>query len=356
MLYPLDVNKQISVPYLLKIGYGKIAKIGKYLADKELKHIALFTGYGIDEIVGKGFYQGLKENGIDIAFKNEVSGVALEDIVKTAFSLPKVNAIVGVGGGVALDFAKYAAHLLQIPYISVPTSPSNDGFCSPSSSLTVEGKRKSVKSSIPFGVVIDLDIWAACPKVAIYSGIGDMVSKITALWDWKKAAEKGLDRYKDFASIISYNSLDLLFLKHSSDITSPDFQRSLANSLLMSGVAMEIAGSSRPASGSEHLISHALDMTADNHKPHGMQVGVATMLCAELQHNPNLQDVVSLLTKTGFIDFVAANPLNKQDFIRALQLAPKIKDNYYTVLSEEGMTEKAVQLTDADSTLKRLIV
>ncbi len=330
MLYPLDMNKQISIPYLLKIGYGKIAKIGKYLADKELKNIAIFSGRGIDEIIGDAFYKGLENENVKISFKSEVTDVSLEQIVKVAFSLPKVNAIVGVGGGVALDFAKYAAYLLKIPYISVPTSPSNDGFCSPSSSLTVGGKRKSVKSSIPFGVVIDLDVWLNCPEVSIYSGIGDMVSKITALWDWKKAAEKQMERHKDFASIISYNSLDLLFLKHSYDIKSPDFQRSLANSLLMSGIAMEIAGSSRPASGSEHLISHALDMTAENHKPHGIQVGVASLLCAELQENQNKQDMQYFLKKSGFVDFVAKSPLNKGDFIKALKEAPKIKDNYYT--------------------------
>jgi len=356
MLYPLETNKQISIPYLLKIGYGKTAKIGKYLADKELKSIVLFTGQGIDKIIGDSFYKGLNDNGVKIAFKSEVAGVALEDIIKVAFSLPKIDAIVGIGGGVALDFAKYAAYLLKIPYVSVPTSPSNDGFCSPSCSLTVEGKRKSVKSAIPFGVVIDLDIWAKCPKVAIYSGIGDMTSKITALWDWKRAAEKHLARYKDFASIIAYNSLDLLFLKHTSDIFAADFQRSLANSLLMSGIAMEMAGSSRPASGSEHLISHALDMTAAKPQPHGIQVGVATLLCAELQENPNTDDVVQLLSATGFIDFVAENPLNKDDFIRAVRIAPTVKDNYYTVLSESGITEKAVRLINENDILNRLVL
>lgn len=355
MLYPLDTNKQISIPYLLKIGYGKIAKIGKYLIDKDFKEVALFIGTGLDDVIGNSFYSGLEDNGVKIVVKQVIVNNAIENIVQTAFSLPKIDAIVGIGGGVALDFAKYAAHLLRIPYISVPTSSSNDGFCSPSSSLTVAGKRKTVKSSIPFGVVIDLDILSACPEIAIYSGIGDMISKITALWDWKKAAEKGLERYKDFASIIAYNSLDLLFLKHSSEIMSADFQRSLANSLLMSGIAMEIAGSSRPASGSEHLISHALDMVASNPRPHGIQVGTATLLCAELQKNPNLKDVRLFLSQTGFIDFVARKPLDKKDFKKALEIAPEVKKGYYTILSEPGMLEQAVELLETDETLKRMI-
>ena len=114
-----------------------------------------------------------------------------------------------------------------------------------------------------------------------------MVSKITALYDWKQAAERKLDRYNDFASLLSYNSLTLLFNKHSTDINEPSFQRSLVNSLLTSGIAMEIAGSSRPASGSEHLISHGLDAVSRRPRMHGLQVGVATYLCALLQNNPS---------------------------------------------------------------------
>ena len=81
-----------------------------------------------------------------------------------------------------------------------------------------------------------------------------MISKVTALWDWKKAFQKGYERYNDFASLMAYNSLDLLFIKHSFDVKAPELQRRLTNSLLISGIAMEIAGTSRPASGSEQLI------------------------------------------------------------------------------------------------------
>ena len=140
--------------------------------------------------------------------------------------------VVGVGGGKVLDFAKYTSYLLRLPYISVPTSMSNDGFCSPTSSLTAGGARKTVKSAIPYGVVIDLDVIAGCPKSFLYSGVGDMIAKVSALWDWKAAFNRGYERFNDFASMMSYNSLDLLFLRHSSDPASPRFQRSLATCLL----------------------------------------------------------------------------------------------------------------------------
>lgn len=350
------INKQINIPYLLKIGNGKTEKIGKYLIDKDMKNIALFMGEGMENLLGSMLYSGLDAHKIKILFNCTVTDVDIDNITHTAFNLSsKTSAIVGVGGGKALDFAKYTAYLLKIPFISVPTSVSNDGFCSPSSSLTVQKKRKSVKSGIPFGVVIDLDIIKNNPDIFIYSGIGDMVSKITALWDWKEAFNKGKERFNDFASMMAYNSLDLLFLKHTFDIRRPEFQRSLANSLLTSGLAMEIAGTSRPASGSEHLISHAQDAVCASPKMHGIQVGVATYLCALLQDNENAGHVRSVLTNTGFWDFVKNNPFDRDEYIKALKLAPSVKQNYYTVLSEKDSFERAVHFINTDDLLKQAV-
>jgi len=293
-------SKQIEIPYLLKIGNGKTAKVGKYLFDKNMKHIALFMGDGIEDFMGTPLKHSFDEWGIEIAYEQVVSSVDIDEITHCAFFLPPVTAIVGVGGGKALDFAKYAAHLLKIPFISIPTAISHDGFGSPSSSLTVLGKRKSVKSGIPFGVVIDLDVIKNSPDIFLYSGIGDMLSKITALDDWQAARDKGLARFVDLSAVLAYNSLDILFLKHTFDIRSESFQRSLASSLMMSGLAMEIAGSSRPAIGSEHLISHALDSICKKPKMHGIQVGVATYLCALLQDNMQTEGTRVVFEETGF--------------------------------------------------------
>jgi len=353
MLY---INKQINIPYLLKIGNEKIGKIGKYLVDKNMDNIALFIGEGIEELLGEKLYNGLNKYNIKIVYNQTIKDINIDDITHTAFNLsPSIDAIVGIGGGKALDFAKYSAYLLKIPFISVPTSISNDGFCSPTSSLTVLGKRKSIKSGIPFGVVIDLDIIKNSPKIFLYSGVGDMISKITSIWDWKMAFEKGSERFNDFASLLAYNSLGLLFLKHTSDIFDPEFQRSLANSLLISGLSMEVAGSSRPASGSEHLISHALDTISKKPKTHGIQVGIATYICANLQENENTSDVKSVLLDTGFLDFVKMDPFNKDEYIEALKLAPSIKQDYYTILSEKDSFDRAVELIDNDEILKSVI-
>lgn len=356
MAYLPYPNKQINIPYLVKIGEGKLAKMGRYLVDKNFNNVAVFWAEGIEDIFGPVFTQSLQTYGINILHKQDVKFINIEEVTKVAFNLPSnLDAIIGIGGGKALDFAKYCAHLLKVPFISLPTATSNDGFCSPNCSLLVDGRRKSIKASIPFGVVIDLDIIRQCPKIYFYSGLGDMMSKITALWDWKKAAQKGLAHYNDFAALMAYNSLDLLFIKHSFDIEAIEFQRSLTNSLLISGISMEIAGTSRPASGSEHLISHALDAVCRCPKMHGLQVGVATYLCALLQNNLSVDNLCEVFEKTGFFDYVAQNPLDYNEFVDALRIAPTIKRDYYTVLSEKNMFDKALSLIESNDILKRLI-
>ena len=351
-----QINKQINIPYLVKVGYGKFQKIGKYLIDKELDNIALFWGEGLEKTYGNILQTGFKKHKIKTLHKQDVKEISIEDITKTAFNLPpEVEVIIGIGGGKALDYAKYVAHLLKLPFVSVPTTVSNDAFCAPGVSLTVAGRRKSIKSGIPFGVVVDLDIIKTCPTAHIYSGIGDMVSKLTALHDWKIATEKKLSRYNDFASLMAYNSLDLLFLKHTSDINKSEFQRSLVNSLLMSGIAMEMAGTSRPASGPEHLISHALDEVSAKSGLHGLQVGVATYLCALLQGNRDTDNLRRILKDTGFIKFMKKQPLNKDEFIKALKLAPKIKNNYYTILSEKSSFNRALEFLEKDKILQILV-
>lgn len=348
-------NKEISIPSLLKIGDGKIFKIGKYLVDRKFMKVALFFSDGIENIVADKLYSGLQKYNIEIVHKDTISDINIENATHTAFKIPSnTNVLLGIGGGKALDYSKYCAHLLNLPFISVPTSVSNDGFCSSNTSLLVAGKRKSVKSTIPYGVVADIEIISNAPIASLYSGIGDTISKVTALWDWKQSFLKGLGDFNDFAGLMAHNSLDIVYLCNDLKVEDHEFKYRMVNSLVLSGIAMEIAGSSRPASGSEHLISHALDVVLTNHKMHGLQVGIATYLCSLLQNN-HCKQVKEFLVRTGFVDFVSKNPINKTEFIKALEFAPSIKQNYYTILSEKDSFDKALNFIETDNILKQVI-
>ena len=270
-------QKQIFIPSILKIGKGELSNLGNYLKEESFMNIACFFSAGIEELFGEKIFQSLDSNEIKIHHKDIIEEIHIENIIHTAFKIPKnVDALVGIGGGKALDYSKYCAFVLDLPFISIPTSTSNDGFCSPNSSLLVENKRKSVKAKIPYGVIVDIEILQTSPESCIYSGIGDLISKITAGFDWKEASHLGKDYFSDFAYLIANNTITDIVNYQNSDIKNTEFLYHLANSLLMNGVSMEIAGSSRPASGSEHLISHAYDEISQKPSMHGIQVGIAT--------------------------------------------------------------------------------
>ncbi|EKE04778.1 MAG: glycerol dehydrogenase [uncultured bacterium] len=349
-------QQQISVPSILKIGEGELNYLGKYLKESSLKNVACFFSAGIEEIYGNQIYECFKKSDINVVHQNTIEEIHIENVIHTAFNIPKtVGALIGIGGGKALDYSKYCAHVLALPFISVPTSTSNDGFCSPLSSLLVEGKRKTVNAKIPYGIVVDINAVKESPESCIYSGIGDLISKITAGWDWKEAVNIGKETFNDFAYLISQNTVIDFLNYQNKNIREPKFIYHLANSLLMNGLSMEIAGSSRPASGSEHLISHALDQITTGCKMHGIQVGIATYVCSYIQNN-QFELVKDFLINTGFFNYVSKNPVNKNEFIEAVKQAPTVKEDFYTVLSNPANVDKAINFVNTDPLCQKILV
>src|SRR5262249_11368737 len=107
------------------------------------------------------------------------------------------------GGGKALDVAKYTASLAGLPYFAAPTSLSNDGFCSPQASLTLEGKRRSLLTGLPEGVVVDLAVCQRAPLTLWHSGVSYLGSKFTAVSDCKLAFHRRGVPVNDLAALIS---------------------------------------------------------------------------------------------------------------------------------------------------------
>lgn len=257
------------------------------------------------------------------------------------------DAVCGIGGGKALDLAKFLAYRLDLPYIAVPTSLSNDGFCSPQSSLTVNGKKSSLPARMPVGVVLDLDIVGQAPEPLWLSGVGDLVSKRTAVRDWKIAFHTAGTPFDDLAALLS-DATVFQFMAHPTRCL--EGTRLLAQALLLNGVAMEIAGCSRPASGSEHLISHALDQLAKVPHGHGLQVGLATYWMALLQ-GQDVEGIDLLFERTGFWSFWRENPMPRGLWQEALELAPSIKHGFVTVLNLPGAQESALKILRTDRRL-----
>lgn len=270
-----------------------------------------------------------------------ISGSSFDIAIQTAHRLISDGASIlfGFGGGTVLDTAKYAAYISKIPYIAIPTTLSNDGLASPISVLSVDGNRKkSLGARIPKGLIIDTDILANTPVMLLQAGIGDTLSNYTALHDWVLDCGANGSRKNDFAYMLSELAFNALFYSSVKNLNSKQCIKMLAESLVLSGLAMEIAGNSRPCSGSEHLFSHALDELYGLNIPHGLQVALGSIVACMLQK----RDYFMLLNYLKSYN-ISVNPItlgiSKDQFVHAWEYAPQTRMDRYTILNEIEKSE-----------------
>jgi glycerol-1-phosphate dehydrogenase [NAD(P)+] len=348
-----NVTHQIAIPAILEVGRGRLAHMGQAIARAGFKKPVLFLGDGIQKLFGTDIETAMV--GLDVIKAFEFDDNRFEQLTQIAFTIPSsCDVILGIGGGRVIDVAKYIAFLNNLPFVSVPTSTSNDSFSSSGCSLYVNGKRSSVQARMPHGIIVDLDIIRSAPEKFIYSGIGDLVSKITAVYDWQFEEYHGRARIDPFAVMIAKKSVNSVVRVRFDSIKDAFFLRELVDSLTMSGIAMEIAASSAPASGSEHLISHALDKILQTPYLHGIQVGVATYLMS-LVHQHRFERIRTFLTETGFFEHVRSLGISREMFKKAIDLAPEIKPARYTYIHLEENRITAKRLLDEDPVLSSLL-
>lgn len=344
----------IAIPTILKVGKGTMNNLGSYLNQSNLHNVVIYFGNGLIDMFGNDIITKLKEDGINVLDYMELDTIKIEDIINLAFDIDsKAQVIIGIGGGKVIDTGKYAAYLRKLPFISIPTSASSDGFSSASASLLVNGRRTSVPARMAYGIVADIDILKSAPEKFIYSGIGDMVSKITALYDWVYESELGYSEMNDFAVMIAKKAVNSFVRTPFETIHDDIFLKELVDSLAMSGIANEIAGGSTPTSGSEHLISHALDKMLERPQLHGVQVGIATYIMSVVQNHRYVR-VNAIFEKTGFWDYVSGLDLKREDFEKAIDMAPQIKPHRHTYLHEKKYRELAKKVLWEDEVLKKV--
>lgn len=347
-------NAYIAIPTLLKVEPGALDQLGSYFREGHIQKVVIFFGNGLIDMFGSRVMKSLSDANIEVLEYQELDSVKLEDITSLAFTLPvKTQAVIGIGGGKVIDAAKYMGFLRKLPFISIPTSASSDGFSSASASLLIEDRRNSVPAKMAYGIIADTEVIKSAPDRFLYSGIGDMVSKITSLYDWQYEEDHGYDEVNDFAMMIAKKAVNSFVRTPFETIKDNLFLKELLDSLAMSGIANEIAGSSAPTSGSEHLISHALDKLLPSPQLHGIQVGIATYLMSVVQDH-RYKRIHTILTDTGFFDYVATLNLHMEDYEKAIDLAPDIKPFRHTYLHDEKYRTIAKQILHEDPTLQRI--
>ncbi|HIX67397.1 MAG TPA: sn-glycerol-1-phosphate dehydrogenase [Candidatus Anaerostipes excrementavium] len=199
-----------------------------------------------------------------------------------------VDLMIAVGSGTIHDITRYHAYEMKIPFFSIPTAASVDGFVSTVAAMTWHGFKKSFTAVSPIVVIADTDIFKKAPLRLTASGVSDLLGKYTALADWKITHLLTGEYICDEICKMEYEALDRLRASLGGLTTGDkDAYENLMYGLLLSGLAMQMTGNSRPASGAEHHMSHLWEMEVINDYIdfyHGEKVGVGLVLASKIYH------------------------------------------------------------------------
>ena len=275
----------------LKIGRGVINTVPDMIAAMGKKYPFVVCDANTWQVAGERVCAILKDAGV--AFKSYV--IPGERVAPAEWETgsvvmhfdPKCDMLLAVGSGVIGDICKVVAHAVGVPMATVGTAPSMDGFASNSSSMEMNHVKVSLYNHAPMGLILDSEILAQAPMRMLWAGLGDMVAKYISLCEWR-ISHVAIDEFY-CAEIADLMRTAVKKVVDSADgITrrDPDAIQSIAEGLVIAGVAMAYAEISRPASGLEHYFSHMWEMMAlDRNQPydlHGIQVGIGTVLTMKL--------------------------------------------------------------------------
>ncbi len=333
----------MELPRKVIVGSKVLETVGKLCVEMGFKgRVLVLTGPHTYHVAGKTVLSSLAEQGLEAShiLVEEASTSSVERAVE---ALRRVNLAIGVGGGKVIDVAKLASAKAGIPFISCPTAASHDGIASPQASIrNVEGLT-SVRAQAPMAIVADIDVILKAPYRLTASGCGDILAKFTAVRDWWLAHQLRGEYYGDYAANLALMSAKLV-ARNSAIIGegSEEGLRTVVEALISCGVAMSIAGSSRPCSGSEHLFSHALERVAPGKALHGERCGVGAIMMAYL-HKLRWRRIREVLRRVGAPVTAAELGVSAEDVVEALTIAHQVRPERYTILGEKGLTRASAE-------------
>lgn len=247
----------------------------------------------------------------------------------------QIQTIVAFGGGKVLDVCKRLATKRNIELIVIPTALSSDCISSPVAVIFDEqGQKLSLPAAIPNFIIVDTELCAKAPSRLTQAGIGDLLSNYSALLDIEYAKDRvGVDGFSFLLAKSAANEI-LGMEQHALDELVVINQ--LAEGLILSGLAMGFSGDSRPCSGAEHLISHAIDYLKFGEGLHGEQVALAMRFCQALRQQLSLpcfeESVLATLDGFGIRSTPKALGITKAQFLEALSIAPSMRKGRITFL------------------------
>ncbi len=331
--------RMIASPLTVDVRRGAIAGLAGLLEGGGISsggRVAILVGPGQGQEIGAILQPTLRQ--ADILSVESASIDAARDLA-LELKQSSYDAVVGVGGGRTLDVAKYTASLVGLPMVAVATNLAHDGIASPVASLEHGGRKGSYGVHIPLAVFVDLDYVRKGPQRHVRSGIGDAVSNLSALSDWELAHEHRGEPVDGIAAALARVAAESL-VHRTDSIDSDQFLTTLAESLVISGLAMATAGSSRPCSGGDHEILHAIDSLYPGTANHGELAGLSALFCAFLREDTAQFAVLdACLTRHGLPRVPEDVELTREQFVAAVAFAPTTRPDRYTILEHLDLSE-----------------
>jgi glycerol-1-phosphate dehydrogenase [NAD(P)+] len=343
------LTRLLPSPVFVEIRPGALDALGGILADQRLSasgRIAVAISGGSGTVLRERL-----EPLLPGAAWYEVADGTLDSAVRLTDQMRggHYDAIVGLGGGKIIDVAKYAAARVGLPLVAVATNLAHDGICSPVSTLDNDAGRGSYGVPSPIGIVVDLDVIRKAPQRFVAAGIGDVVSNISACADWE-LSHRITGEPVDGLAVAMARSAGENLLRHPGSLEDEDLLLALAEALVLSGIAMNIAGSTRPSSGACHEISHALDVLYPKRSAqHGEQCGLGAAFASFLRGERELSGLIAeRLASHGLPVTADQIGFTEAEFTEAVHYAPNTRPGRFTILEHLDLSPSDIRDAYAD--------
>jgi glycerol-1-phosphate dehydrogenase [NAD(P)+] len=336
--------RSVAIPRLLHVAPGSLESIAGLLTAHgfDTTRVLIGCGRGPSRAFAATVRDSCAAAGMQVLGASDLAGQLTQagELAARIIS-EQITLAIAVGGGRVIDTVKLATARTNTDFVSVPTTIAHDGISSPVASLDTGGRRVSHAASMPAGIVVDTTVIGGAPVRTLRAGVGDLASNLTAILDWQLADAAGADRYDAFCGLIAESAarpaLDIRDLSSNAD------HEVLAKGLLLSGLAMAAAGTSRPCSGAEHLISHSLDaLLGERAALHGEQVALGCLVSAAAHESPLLDQLRALFDRLGLPVQPAAVGIDNDEMTQAVTAAPGTRPDRYTILNAGELSRSRV--------------
>jgi len=338
--------RSVDIPLIVEVGERVRKRLPELLERLGISSAVIVTGRKSYEVAGRKIEERISDRVFGRFFVEDSKMEVAKNIV-VSLSYSDVDGVLGIGGGKVLDIAKIIASDLGVPFVSVPTVASHDGIASPVASFKENGKPVSILVNPPTAVLADLTILRHSPIRLLRSGYGDLISNVVAVKDWKLGKEKRGEEFNEVAASMAMMPAKLMLMS-AERLDLRNQIETLVRGLILSGVAISLVGSSRPASGSEHKFSHALDILGYGNGTHGEQVALGTIIMEYLHEKyygeGDWELIRMSLEKIQAPTTARELGLTKEQVVEALMYAKNIRRKRYTILEDVDPSKDEFEL------------